>query len=102
MTAFPPALDIPGNLRRVLPAEFTDRDVADLADTFYGELTRQVGERMCAGLSDEQIYSFDMLNDEADKLAFIEEFCPTYRDIVKSTYDDLLSDVAKQFAPVNP
>ncbi len=102
MTAFPPALDIPGNLRRVLPAEFTDSDVADLAGTFLEELTSQVGDRMCARLTEEQIDAFDELDDEADKLAFIEEFCPTYRDIVKRTYDELLRDVTQQFAPVNP
>ncbi|OBA32501.1 MULTISPECIES: DUF5663 domain-containing protein [Gordonia] len=98
MTAFPPALDILGNLRRLVPAEFADSDLADLADTLYGELTRQVGERMCAGLSDEHIAAFDQLDDEADQLAFIEHFCPHYRDIVKLTYDELMREIKEQLA----
>ena len=98
MTTYPKHLDVLGDLRRRVPAEFTDADVSDLGQAFFAQLTSIVGERMCAGLTDQQIEQFDQLDgDDAAQLAFIEKYCPTYPRIVAESYQELLGDVAKKF-----
>lgn len=98
MTTYPKHLNVLADLRRRVPAEFTDADVADLGQAFYGQLTTIVGERMCAGLTEAQLDQFDELdgNDSA-QLAFIEAYCPSYQQIVADSYRELLSDVADRF-----
>ena len=87
-----------GDLRRVVPAEFSDSDVAHLAESFHEELTRVVGVRLSEGLTDRQLQEFEDAPDDDARTAFIEHYMPDYRLVVAATYRELMAHVEQRFS----
>lgn len=64
-----------------------------LQDKAIGELEWRIGDEIAQHLTQEQLDDFEAIEDEDDRLEWLEKAYPPYKKIVHKHYDKMMKEI---------